>query len=857
MASRWQDQTGRNGMKLKHTRTLLAGFALALALLGGVAWLDTSHRARMDAAAQWVTHTERVRDGLDRLLIQILNVETGVRGFVITDVPEYLESFQSSIGQVDDEFRAVRALTRDNPQQQKNLEALEPVLTARMDYARFMVKLRQESGFEAAQQEMLLGKGKAMMDQIRALLARLNGAELALLNQRSAEVRQEAHTQNRIAATGTGLSFVLLIAVFALVLRGDHLRQGAQQQLDRFFTLPLDLLCIADTDGYFKRLNPAFHQLLGYPTDELRARPFLDFVHPEDRAATLAEVAKLSQGETTVQFENRYSGKDGAWHWLSWKAQTLPGEGLIYATARDVTALKAATEALRTSEENYRAIVESSPDCLKLLNLDGRLTQMGTRSCRLMEVDDFSQIKNAEWLLFWKGEAHAQASHAVAAALAGGTGRFQGFCPTLKGTPKWWDVIVTAIHGPDGKVRELLAVSRDITEQKEAAAALNESQTRRVAIFTNTLDGVITIDKAGRVVEWNPAAEKLFGYPLSEVMGQELAELIVPPRLREAHRRGIAHLLATGEGPVLRKLVELPAMRADGTEFPIELLITPLGTQPPLFTGFIRDITARKQAEEAIRVLNASLERRVQERTAALDAANQELESFSYSVSHDLRAPLRHIHGYVEMLTAATAGQLTEKPRHYLQTIAAASEEMGELIDDLLAFSCMSRTELSKTRISLDELVQDTLRGLELAVRGRNIQWQIAPLPPVVGDAAMLKQVFANLLGNAVKYSRPRDPAHIEIGCAGEEDGRIILFVRDNGVGFDIAYAHKLFGVFQRLHRADEFEGTGIGLATVQRIIARHGGRVWAEAELDRGATFYFTLQQDFSAAKERTELKA
>jgi hypothetical protein len=229
---------------------------------------------------------------------------------------------------------------------------------------------------------------------------------------------------------------------------------------------------------------------------------------------------------------------------------------------------------------------------------------------------------------------------------------------------------------------------------------------------------------------------------------------------------------------------------------------------------------------------------------AKLAAANQELEAFSYSVSHDLRAPLRHVQGYVELLTQATAAsQLSEKAQHYLQTITDASIEMGRLIDDLLAFSRMGQIELHESRVQLNGLVQVTVRDLEMATQGRNIDWNIAPLPQVFGDSAMIKQLFANLIGNAVKYSRPRDPAQIEIGCAGEEDGRVILFVRDNGVGFDMQYAHKLFGVFQRLHRATEFEGTGIGLAIVRRVIDRHGGRVWAESAVNRGATFYFTLQ--------------
>jgi light-regulated signal transduction histidine kinase (bacteriophytochrome) len=257
-----------------------------------------------------------------------------------------------------------------------------------------------------------------------------------------------------------------------------------------------------------------------------------------------------------------------------------------------------------------------------------------------------------------------------------------------------------------------------------------------------------------------------------------------------------------------------------------------------------RDITERKKADMVIQDLNESLKRN----TVELEAANKELEAFSYSVSHDLRAPLRHVQGYVDMLTREAEGQLSERGRRFLKTITDASKEMGHLIDDLLAFSRMGRTEMREITVNFDVLVQDTLRGMEMATGDRHIVWKIAPLPAVQGDPAMLKLVFDNLLGNAVKYTRPRDPAVIEVGRDGEEDGRLILFVRDNGVGFDPQYAHKLFGVFQRLHRADEFEGTGIGLANVRRIIARHGGRTWAEGKVGEGATFYFTLKPEASA---------
>lgn len=260
------------------------------------------------------------------------------------------------------------------------------------------------------------------------------------------------------------------------------------------------------------------------------------------------------------------------------------------------------------------------------------------------------------------------------------------------------------------------------------------------------------------------------------------------------------------------------------------------------------EVDERARAEDEVRALNADLERRVAERTEALADANKELESFSYSVSHDLRAPLRHVLGYVELLQEDLKGQLSESGQRYVETIRRASTEMGQLIDDLLAFSRTNRSEMRELVVALDPLVRAAIDTLEVATHGRNIVWQIEPLPDVIGDPVLLRQVFANLIDNAVKYSRMRDPACIAIGSAAHEDGLALLFVRDNGAGFDMTYAQKLFGVFQRMHRAEDFEGTGIGLATAQRIVSRHGGRIWAESAVDRGATFYVTLKPAASA---------
>jgi len=233
--------------------------------------------------------------------------------------------------------------------------------------------------------------------------------------------------------------------------------------------------------------------------------------------------------------------------------------------------------------------------------------------------------------------------------------------------------------------------------------------------------------------------------------------------------------------------------------------------------------------------------RELLQRTAQLEAANKELESFSYSVSHDLRAPLRHITGYALLLEKKASPILDETTLHYLNTISESAKQMGNLIDDLLAFSRMGRSEVKKSRTHLGYLVKGILKDLQEEIKDRDIAWNVGELPEVFCDGSMLRLVFVNLISNAAKFTRPRPKALIEIGCVSEQE-EFIFFVRDNGVGFDPKYKDKLFGVFQRLHHRDEFEGTGIGLANVRRLIYRHGGRTWAEGEIENGATFYFSL---------------
>ncbi|HMB93130.1 MAG TPA: ATP-binding protein, partial [Rhodothermales bacterium] len=270
--------------------------------------------------------------------------------------------------------------------------------------------------------------------------------------------------------------------------------------------------------------------------------------------------------------------------------------------------------------------------------------------------------------------------------------------------------------------------------------------------------------------------------------------------------------------------------------------------KPQHVAGIVMDITDDKVAETQVRWLNKELEARVQERTAQLVAANQELEAFSYSVSHDLRAPLRTIDGFSRILLDTFADELDTKAQHYLQRIRQNTLHLGQLVDDLLQFSRLNRQSLRKREVEPRPLVEEVLGDLASMQEGRDVQVEIEPLPPCEADPTLLQQVYVNLLGNALKYTRSCKTAHIKVGARQSNEREVpIYYVADNGVGFDMKYAHKLFGVFQRLHRAEDFEGTGVGLALVQRIIHRHGGEVWAEAAPNQGATFYFTLTQGYS----------
>jgi PAS domain S-box-containing protein len=377
-------------------------------------------------------------------------------------------------------------------------------------------------------------------------------------------------------------------------------------------------------------------------------------------------------------------------------------------------------------------------------------------------------------------------------------------------------------------------VEQELLEARDRLQLELAQSAQQASLLNLTHDSIFVRDMNWAIVYWNRGAEELYGWTRETAIGkpsQELLQTVFPVPLDDL----LAELLKTDrwEGELTRtkadgaKVVVASrwSLRRDEQQRPVAMLETS------------NDISERRRRAEEIERLNHELARRSTE----LEGTNKELEAFAYSVSHDLRAPLRHMAGYTELLQKRVSSALDEKSLRYVAMIQESAKRMGSLIDDLLAFSRIGRAEARKSLFDLEQLAKDVLSEIREETEGRDIEWRVGALPNLYGDRSMLRVALVNLLSNSVKFTRTRQKAEIEIGSASRNDGEIVIFVRDNGVGFDMKYYNKLFGVFQRLHRSDTFEGTGIGLATVQRIVHRHGGRVWAEGVVNGGATFYFS----------------
>ena len=584
-------------------------------------------------------------------------------------------------------------------------------------------------------------------------------------------------------------------------------------------------------EGLVSTWNKGAERITGYRSDEIIGKHLSHFYPRAAVAKGKPEhqlVAAVAAGR--CEDEGWRLRKDGTRFWAEVVITPIYDDSLNLSGFSKVTR---DVSGRREAERKFKDLLEAAPDAMVVVNEGGEIVllnlqaekRFGYRRDELLGQQVTSIIPEgfAERLI---ADDLRSAEDALAQQIGTGielTGQRRD------GSQFPIEIMLSPLESAEGIL--VTAAIRDISVRKAAEMHLAQMEGRYRGLLEAAPDAMVVVNQGGEIVLLNLRAEAEFGYRRDELLGQQVTN-IIPEGFAE---RLVADDLRSAEDARAQKIgtgIELTGQRKDGSEFPIEIMLSPLeGTEGILVTAAIRDITARRQDE-----------RTLLERNNELQVAVNELDAFSYSVSHDLRAPLRAIDGYSQILLKQYGSLLSGDPRKYLQRVRDNTVQMGLLVDDLLRFSRLGRQPLARQLVPTGAIVEQSLREAQQQAAGRSVKVSVGDLPPVWGDAALLKQVFMNLIDNAFKYTQLRDAAAVEIGSqkiAGEQ----VFLVRDNGVGFDMQYADKLFDVFQRLHRAEDFAGTGVGLAIVQRIVQRHGGRVWAEAAVDQGATFYFTTE--------------
>jgi len=591
--------------------------------------------------------------------------------------------------------------------------------------------------------------------------------------------------------------------------------------------------------GVVTSWNGGAAKVFGYSAEEMMGQPIARLIPAERQHEEVEILARIRRGESVRHFETVRQRKDGRLIDVSVTVSPIkdPAGHIIGASkvARDITERRRAERRLREQEEQMSLYAEHSPAAIAMFDRDMRYVVASRRWLEIYLLDAQTIIGRGHYDVFPEIPSRWREIHAR--CLAGGTEKCDDDAFVRPdGTTQWLRWEVRPWHQADGEIGGIIIFAEDITVRKQAERARRESEAIYRTLFDYAPDGIVITDLKGYYLDANASMCRMLGRTREELLHLHCSAVVAPeeiphidPALDAIHASSNYHR-------------EWRFQRKDGSIFATDVIGTTLPDGNIL--AMVRDITERREAEEKIRRLNDELEHRVIERTAQLETANQELESFSYSVSHDLRAPLRAVDGFSQAVLEDYGPHLPPEGLRYLQTIRQSAQRMGALIDDLLAFARLSREELNKQPVDTGRLVRETWEELGASWLGRRVEMQIGILPVCTADPVLLKQVWLNLLSNAVKYTRQRTPAVIEVGCR-EANGADNFYVRDNGAGFDMRYADKLFGVFQRLHRAEDYEGTGVGLAIVQRIVHRHGGRAWAEGAVDRGAIFSFTLASE------------
>ncbi len=665
--------------------------------------------------------------------------------------------------------------------------------------------------------------------------------------------------------------------------------QESQDRLSGILGSAMDAIITVDGDQRILIFNSAAEKMFGCPATEAIGQLIVRFIPQRFHAAHGGHMRNFSETGVTSRTMGAMNPlwalrADGTEFRIEASISQIVtgGKKLFTVILRDITERVEIQAALLANEEMQRLLLDGVTDyAVYMLDPEGKVASWNAGAARIKGYTA-EEVLGKPISLFYPPDQQTSGIPGMTLQEALLNGRFEGQGQRMRkdGSIFWAQVVILPIYDQTGVLRGFSKVLHDITRHKQAEEKLAvqahdlarqageltrsqqalEMQSRMLqSVLDSMAEGLVAVDEQGKFIIWNPAAQKILGLGAANLDSQKWSEhygLFLDDTVTPfpAEQLPLARAIR-GETCTAQMFVRNPELDEGAW---IEVNGGPLKDKDGGVRGGVvafRDITQKRNSEREIHQLNSELEHRVAVRTAQLEEANQELESFTYSVAHDLRAPLRHIAGFSGILLEEFGPALNAEAGRYLQRIHEGTQKMGQLVDELLALARVGRQALNLQVTGLTTMVNEVIGILQPEIEGRSVEWKIADLPFVECDPTLTRQVFQNLISNALKYSRPRSPAVIEIGQM-DVNGDSVIFVRDNGVGFSMKYADKLFGVFQRLHRSEEFEGTGVGLATVHRIIKKHQGRVWAEAELGSGATFYFTLGGPQPAAAHEETMK-
>ena len=630
----------------------------------------------------------------------------------------------------------------------------------------------------------------------------------------------------------SGILFDKLFSSLKTYLGAEIKRKQLEQELNQIFNFAPDIIAIAGMDGYFKKLNPAACELLEYAEEELMARPFIDFVHPEDVNKTLEETKNLSTGRTTFYFENRYITKSGKIKWLAWTCTSSVEEEIIFAVAKDIT-----------EKKDLEVVLDKANQLARMgsweIDLENNTMYWSRIIKEIHETSSDFYVTLPIAINIYKEGANRDAMiNSINAAKETGTPwDLELEIVTEKGNNKWVRCIGEAefLHN---KCEKIYGSLQDIDERKRAEENIRSSEERRELIMNAALDAIICIDKVGKVTFWNPQAELIFGWKEHEVMGKSLSKIIIPEQYKKAHDTGMDNYFKTGKGPALNVLLQLSAIRKNGEEFPIELTVLPIKQNgEEFFCAFIRDITQRKLSETQLLKLNQNL----QKQTHEMAAINKELEQFAYVASHDLQEPLRMVTSYITQLEKRYEHLFDERGKKYIYFAVDGAKRMRQIILDLLEFSKVGRNDELKENVDLNEIVDEIRILYSSKIKEQKAIITSVNLPIINSYKSPIRQIFQNLISNSLKYCKANNPCRIKISAT-----NMVTYwqfsIKDNGIGINKDYFDKIFIIFQRLHTKENYTGTGMGLAVTKKIIENLKGKIWLESVEEEGSVFYFTV---------------